>query len=153
MACPQIPWQIMIIVLSIILILCSSLFWYYLYLSTEGPEWAGIVIYTISGVTLVLFGLIGIIIGWRKSERGLLFFGGAMGVMFAFQMVQIMIATVTLANCGGGSILQDTLCDVNQYLYYAHTFIVLVVALLLCIISLILRKIVKAAVEDEDNYY
>eukprot|EP01095_Lingulamoeba_sp_RSL-Kostka_P013140 TRINITY_DN5367_c0_g1_i1.p1 TRINITY_DN5367_c0_g1~~TRINITY_DN5367_c0_g1_i1.p1 ORF type:complete len:154 (-),score=20.99 TRINITY_DN5367_c0_g1_i1:170-631(-) len=153
MACPHLPWQILIIVLSIVLILCSSLFWYYLVLSIQEVNIAGIILYTISGLSLVIFGLIGIFVAIRKGQRLLLFFGGAMGIMFMFQMVQIMIATVALANCDKDSLLTNVICDVNQFLYYGHVFIVLVVSLLLCVFSLILRKIVKAAYEDEDNYY
>mmetsp|Transcript_127121 Transcript_127121/g.189573 ORF Transcript_127121/g.189573 Transcript_127121/m.189573 type:complete len:154 (+) Transcript_127121:49-510(+) len=153
MACPQIPWQIIIIVLSIILILCSSLFWYYLYLSVEPCcSIAGIILYIISGLCLVIFGIIGIIVAIRKTERGLLFFGGAMGIMFGFQMVQIIIATVALANCDRDSLL-TALCETNQFLYYIHVFIVLIVCLLLCIFSFILRKILISSHEDEDNYY
>merc|ERR1712137_1185473 len=127
MACPHIPWQIIIVILSIILILCSSLFWYYLYLSVDPCcSIAGIILYIISGLCLVIFGLIGIIVALRKSERGLLFFGGAMGIMFCFQMIQIIIATVALANCDRDSLL-TALCETNQFLYYIHVFIVLIV--------------------------
>merc|ERR1712063_227799 len=115
MACPTIPWQIFIIILSVILILCSSLFWYYLYLSVDPCcSIAGIILYIISGLCLVIFGLIGIIVALRKSERGLLFFGGAMGIMFGFQMIQIIIATVALANCDRESIL-SSICETNQF--------------------------------------
>merc|ERR1712130_913950 len=123
MACPTIPWQIFIIIL-----------------------------YIISGLTLVVFGIIGIAVALVKSERGLLFFGGAMGIMFGFQMVQIIIATVALANCDRDSLL-TALCETNQFLYYIHVFIVLIVCLLLCVLSFILRKILISAHEDEDNYY
>merc|ERR1712000_490518 len=105
-----------------------------------------------SGLTLVVFGIIGIAVALVKSERGLLFFGGAMGIMFGFQMVQIIIATVALANCDRDSLL-TALCETNQFLYYIHVFIVLIVCLLLCIFSFILRKILISAHEDEDNYY
>merc|ERR1711976_326435 len=154
MACPHIPWQIIIIVLSIILILCSSLFWYYLYLSivSDPISISGIILYIISGLCLVIFGIIGILVALRKSERGLLFFGGAMGIMFGFQMIQIIIATVALANCDRDSLL-TALCETNQFLYYIHVFIVLIVCLLLCVLSFILRKILISAHEDEDNYY
>merc|ERR1711977_231504 len=86
----------------------------------------GIILYIISGLTLVVFGIIGIIVALVKSERGLLFFGGAMGIMFGFQMVQIIIATVALANCDRDSLL-TALCETNQFLYYIHVFIVLIV--------------------------
>merc|ERR1712137_1026213 len=127
MACPHIPWQIIIVILSIIIILCSSLFWYYLYLSVDPCcSILGIILYIISGLCLVIFGLIGIVVAIRKSERGLLFFGGAMGIMFCFQMIQIIIATVALANCDRDSLL-TALCETNQFLYYIHVFIVLIV--------------------------
>merc|ERR1712100_774792 len=117
MACPHIPWQIIIIFLSIALILCSSLFWYYLYLScvSDPISIAGIILYVISGTCLVIFGIIGILVALRKSERGLLFFGGAMGIMFGFQMIQIIIATVALANCDRESILSSTVIPINGY--------------------------------------
>merc|ERR1712063_242442 len=141
------------VILSIILILCSSLFWYYLYLSVDPCcSILGIILYIISGLCLVIFGLIGIVVAIRKSERGLLFFGGAMGIMFCFQMIQIIIATVALANCDRDSLL-TALCETNQFLYYIHVFIVLIVCLLLCIFSFILRKILISSHEDEDNYY
>merc|ERR1712110_1307916 len=147
MACPTIPWQIFI------LILCSALFWYYLYLSVDPCcSIAGIILYIISGLTLVIFGLIGITVALVKSERGLLFFGGAMGIMFGFQMVQIIISTVAFANCDRDTIL-NAICETNQFLYYIHVFITLIVCLLLCVLSFILRKILVSAHEDEDNYY
>merc|ERR1712137_28112 len=156
MACPHIPWQIIIVILSIIIILCSSLFWYYLYLSVDPCcSILGIILYIISGLCLVIFGLIGIVVAIRKSERGLLFFGGAMGIMFCFQMIQIIIATVALANCGRDDTSSplDALCETNVFLYYIHVFIVLIVCLLLCIFSFILRKILISAHKEDDNYY
>ena len=74
----------------------------------------------------MIFGIIGILVALRKSERGLLFFGGAMGIMFGFQMIQIIIATVALANCDRESIL-SSICDTSQWLYYIHVFLVLII--------------------------
>ena len=51
-----------------------------------------------------------------------------MGIMFMMEMVQILIATVAFADCNRNSILSNTLCQVNQYVYYIHTFAVLIVS-------------------------
>eukprot|EP01096_Ripella_sp_DP13-Kostka_P012770 TRINITY_DN539_c0_g1_i5.p2 TRINITY_DN539_c0_g1~~TRINITY_DN539_c0_g1_i5.p2 ORF type:complete len:157 (+),score=40.83 TRINITY_DN539_c0_g1_i5:123-593(+) len=156
MACPQFPYQIAIIILSICLIFCSSLFWWYFAESIDPCcNIAGIILFIGSGVMLVLLGLFGIFVGCRKGTRFLFLNAFLMAFFFLWQMIQLLIATIAYANCDRESPLKSVMCDgdINQYLYYAHVFITLIVCMLSCVFSMLLRRIIRASLEDEDNYY
>eukprot|EP01094_Clydonella_sp_ATCC50884_P029430 TRINITY_DN920_c0_g1_i2.p1 TRINITY_DN920_c0_g1~~TRINITY_DN920_c0_g1_i2.p1 ORF type:complete len:176 (+),score=28.80 TRINITY_DN920_c0_g1_i2:199-726(+) len=151
--CPHWPWQVIIAATCVACIVASSLFWWYVAIAVGKGNIAGIVCFLVSGVLMVIFPIFGIHAAWRKSDWLLFFFGILMSIMFVIHMVVILLATISLGDCERDSVLTDTVCEVNQFVYYAHVFAVLIISLLASVFAFILRRIIKAQLESAYNYY
>jgi len=144
------------IVCCILLILLSGWYWYYLGLGAASGDIAAIILYIISGLLLVLFGILGIVATIKSYETLLLYHNIVMIAMLIVGILEIILAGVSLRNCTSPSNPFQFICTLNNsndtLQFWLPSATIMIGNILALIFGCILRKMIKGEEEDA-NYY
>jgi len=156
MSCSKKCIGITFIVCCIFLILLSAWYWYYLALGASNGDIAAIIIYIISGILLVLFGLLGILATIKSYETLLLYHNIVMITMLIIGIIQIILAGISLNNCTSASNPFQFICSLknnnDELQFWLPSITIMIGNILALIFGCILRKQIKGEEEDA-NYY
>jgi len=143
---------IVLLIISCIVLMCATgPYWYYIAVnSSSGVNDA---FFVISAVTLLILGTLGIVGALKKHKGILLYFGLIMLVMVMFTMAQVVLTFIALSNCADKSSFFSFMCNINEIVYFAHSTVIIIVALVCSVLAFMLRWRLKKIEEDPDNYY
>jgi len=155
-ACSRKCVGITFIVCCILLICLSAWYWYYLALGAASGDIAAIILYIISGLLLVLFGILGIVATIKSYETLLLYHNIVMITMLIVGILEIILAGVSLRNCTSASNPFQFICTLNNnndtLQFWLPSATIMIGNILALIFGCMLRKMIKGEEEDA-NYY
>eukprot|EP01102_Stenamoeba_stenopodia_P018368 TRINITY_DN671_c0_g1_i1.p1 TRINITY_DN671_c0_g1~~TRINITY_DN671_c0_g1_i1.p1 ORF type:complete len:165 (+),score=15.25 TRINITY_DN671_c0_g1_i1:261-755(+) len=150
--CDILIWTILLLISCGCLFLATGPYWYYI---AAVPDSAvNVAFFTISAVTLMLLACLGAYGALKKHKGVLLYFALVMVVMMSFTIAQVSLTLIALTSCGPGSSgFFNFMCEINQAVFFAHSTIIIVVAMMCCLCSWCLRWRLQKQEDDPNNKY
>eukprot|EP01100_Stratorugosa_tubuloviscum_P001446 TRINITY_DN1320_c1_g4_i1.p1 TRINITY_DN1320_c1_g4~~TRINITY_DN1320_c1_g4_i1.p1 ORF type:complete len:164 (+),score=55.72 TRINITY_DN1320_c1_g4_i1:264-755(+) len=144
-------WTVLLVVVCVCLMLATGP--YYYYISVDPSSAVNVSFFTISAAFLILVAILGIVGAMKKHKGILLYFGFLMIVMVGFTIAQISLTMIALTNCLNPDSFFSFMCEINKIVYFAHSTIIVIVALISSACAFLLRWRLKKQEEDPDNKY
>jgi len=147
---------IVIIILCIILFGLSGFYWWYLFLALAAPDYAGLVLYGISGVLLILMSILGILAILKTYENLLCYFAVVMIIMCIFSLIQVAVTIWSSKTCSNKNNPFTFICklETNNSVvqYWLPTGLIIATTLLSFIFACVLQRMWSKG-EEEEVYY
>jgi len=144
-------WTILTVVACVVLFLATGPYYYYLSVAPDVAQ--DTAIFIVSAATVMVLSILGIYGALKKKKGVLLYFALIMMVMLSFTAVQIALTFVALSNCADTSQFFHFMCNVEQAVFFAHSTIIIIVAIMCSVSAYLLRRRLQKQEEDPDNKY
>jgi len=149
--CDVFIWIVLEVISCLVLICATGPYWYYI--GAQPSDGVNVAFFVISACTILILCTLGIIGALKKSKGILLYFGLIMIVMVLFTLAQVTLTLIALSNCSDSGSFFHFMCQINEIVYFAHSTVIVIVALVCSICAFILRWRLQLVESDPDNYY